>query len=467
MSIFIKINSRISLNSYEENLFVFVVDGCRTAKFYTQMIGLDSIIMDFLNNGMLLNEALHEHLSTEQKNRFIQFMEMLMRNHLIEYHFHFGDSEMAVICPTTPYFKKFSFDVVGLMLKSSPYVLSRFAYFRREYNRIILESSLIPFKIFLNEEFFMQFMPFITGKNNLSEYSSNSSTNNQTVNAYIQFLIEYKVIHPIDEPEADHLRFWEFHDLIFHSNSRQGRFNDNTSFGATYRFLNKRPPPNTFKEIDLDGVIKLYKPNLDSLTSKDIPFSKVLESRRSIRSYSESSMINVKELGEFLYRSLGIREVVNNTPQDGVYRPYPAAGAIHEIEFYLVVNTCESLKPDVYYYNPVQHVLCRKNVDKKYIERLVTSAQTSMGKTSDRPHILFVLTSRFEKIAWKYEKMAYRSTLISMGAIFQTMSLVATSMNLASCIIGAGNPSLFSEILGINSLEEGSIGEFAIGTKCY
>ena len=86
-----------------------------------------------------------------------------------------------------------------------------------------------------------------------------------------------------------------------------------------------------------------------------------------------------------------------------------------------------------------------------------------MGVTATSPQILFILTSRFKKIAWKYEKMSYRCTLVSMGAIFQTMSLVATSMNLASCIVGSGDSFLFAKALNIDPLEEGAIGEFTLG----
>lgn len=70
------------------------------------------------------------------------------------------------------------------------------------------------------------------------------------------------------------------------------------------------------------------------------------------------------------------------------------------------------------------------------------------------PHVLIVLTSRFRKIAWKYEKIAYRSTLITLGAIFQTMSLVATSMNLASYIISTSNSYVFNDTVGLNALEK-------------
>lgn len=109
-------------------------------------------------------------------------------------------------------------------------------------------------------------------------------------------------------------------------------------------------PPQTFKDTDFDHAIKLHKPNLDVLAINDIPFSMVLESRRSVRIYSKSKIINIEELGEFLYRSIGIREVIKTSNKDAIFRPYPGAGAIHEIDYYLVVNACEGIDSGIYYY---------------------------------------------------------------------------------------------------------------------
>jgi SagB-type dehydrogenase family enzyme len=120
-------------------------------------------------------------------------------------------------------------------------------------------------------------------------------------------------------------------------------------------------------------------------------------------------------LGEFLYRSIGIREVIKTSKQDAIFRPYPGAGAIHEIDFYLVINACEGISSGIYYYQPVNHVLCKKNVDLQYIEKIISNAKTAMGANSTVPQIIFVLTSCFKKIAWKYEKISYRCTLISVG----------------------------------------------------
>jgi len=321
---------------------------------------------------------------------------------------------------------------------------------------------LAPFRIALNIAYFSRLLPYITGTRDLINYEYKTIQEEETGKVFIGLLIEYGVIHPIQDMEIEHLQFWEFHDLIFHSSSRRGELDDNVHFGATYRFREKLNPPSTFKNIALDSAFELYKPNLDELIMGDVPFSRVLESRRSIRNHNNRKKITIEQLGEFLYRSIGLREIVKTPTQDAIFKPYPAAGAIHEIDFYLVINVCSEIEPGIYYYHPVNHALHKKNVDIQYIEKLISNAKSGMGATA-APHILFVLTSRFKKIAWKYEKMSYRCTLISMGTIFQTMSLVATSMNLASCIVGSGDSPLFAEALKIDSLEEGAIGEFTLG----
>lgn len=464
MSIFIKINSRIKLSSYDESSFAFIVDEKRTANFYTQIPGLDLILLAFLRDGKSLDELMKENLKEKKLSRFIEFIEYLKKNNLIEFQFHLGITKTAIIRPTTHNFKDSSFSLLGFVLEETPYILSRFAYFRRETDKIILESPLAPFKVSFDDGLLVHILPFITGKMSLRDFNSDTNEYDQAKKLFFKLLIEYGFIHSIKESEADNLYHWEFHDLIFHSNSRRGRLDDGVNFGTTYRFQKKLNSPQAFKEIDL-GNIELYKPNLESLARTDIPFSKVLEDRKSIRDYNKNKPINIQELGELLYRSVRVSEVVNTPMQVGVYRPYPSAGAIHEIEFYLVVNSCEGLDPDVYYYHPLYHVLSKKNIGKRHIEKLVTNAKFAMGESATNPQILFVLTSNFDKIAWKYEKMAYRSTLISMGTIFQTLSLVATSMNLASCIVGSGDSSYFSEVLEMDSLKEGAIGEFAIGRK--
>ncbi|CDZ79840.1 SagB-type dehydrogenase domain protein [Candidatus Rubidus massiliensis] len=461
MSILIKINSRIKLTTYDNNSLTFIIDGKTPATFVTQTPKNHATVLAFINEGSSLYELQNQNFNDSLARLFL-FIGLLKKNGLINYHFQFDNEESALICPKSNNFNDSVLKSENLMPESCSYILSRFSYFRREQDKIILDCPLASFRTALNTNFFIRFLPLINGENKLIDNQYKTIHEEHTWKTFFKLLIENFVIHPINEIEKEHLRFWEFHDLIFHSSSRRGEFDDNARFGATYRFQNKMTPPQTFKNITFDQGIKLYKPEDDENINKT-PFYNILEKRKSVRSYSKNKKINLKDLGEFLYRSIGIREIVKTPKYDAIFRPYPGAGAIHEIDFYLVINACEGLRPGIYYYEPFNHELFRKNVEWQFVQKIISNAREAMGANSTTPQIVFTLTSQFKKIAWKYEKMSYRCTLISMGAIFQTMSLVATAMGLASCIVGSGDSSLFGKALNINSFQEGAIGEFALG----
>lgn len=96
------------------------------------------------------------------------------------------------------------------------------------------------------------------------------------------------------------------------------------------------------------------------------------------------------------------------------------------------------------------------------MEALIAEAAGATGHTG-HPQILFTIASRFDRFNWKYSGMAYAAQLKNVGAIYQTMYLVATAMGLGGCALGLGNSDRFARITGRDWLEEGSIGEFMIG----
>ena len=87
------------------------------------------------------------------------------------------------------------------------------------------------------------------------------------------------------------------------------------------------------------------------------------------------------------------------------------------------------------------------------------SATAGLG----RPQILFTIASRFGGFNWKYSAMCYAAQLKNVGAIYQTMYLVATAMGLGACGLGLGNADRFARMTGHDYATEGSIGEFMIG----
>lgn len=81
------------------------------------------------------------------------------------------------------------------------------------------------------------------------------------------------------------------------------------------------------------------------------------------------------------------------------------------------------------------------------------------------PGILFLVTARFQRTAWKYESIAYSILLKDPGALYQTLYLVATAMGLAPCAIGAGDSDLFARAAGLDYYVETSLGEFLLGSR--
>jgi SagB-type dehydrogenase family enzyme len=97
-------------------------------------------------------------------------------------------------------------------------------------------------------------------------------------------------------------------------------------------------------------------------------------------------------------------------------------------------------------------------------ERLLHEARRTANM--DTPlQIYFQITARCQRVFWKYESMAYALILKNLGALYATMYLVATAMDLAPCALGGGDSELFAEIAGLDPSEEPAVGEFLLGSR--
>jgi SagB-type dehydrogenase family enzyme len=374
------------------------------------------------------------------------------------------DSCLATLVPASPNFT-FAPKQAG---SRQQYVLSRFAYCRREKNRMVLESPLAHGKIELKNWMASAIMTelskavTITG---LSETFTNISEGR--ISLFVSLLLSAGFITEIKQdqtyPDGDEvLAQWEFHDLLFHSRSRLGR--QTNKFGGTYRFHNKIDPLPAIKPQMSEDVIDLFRPDLDQLEQDDHPFTMVLEHRQSIREYADQPLTD-KQLGEFLYRTARVKKLIHNDIQDLSQRPYPGGGAIYELELYLTINECVNMPPGLYHYEPLNHQLYKISDLNRYTENLFKDAAGSAGMEKNPPQVLITITARFQRLSWKYESMAYNVILKNVGVLYQTMYLVATAMELSPCALGGGDSDLFAKTAGLIYYEETSVGEFLLGSK--
>ena len=268
-----------------------------------------------------------------------------------------------------------------------------------------------------------------------------------------------------EEDRSADLAPWEFTDALMHARSRRGR-HDNL-YGRVFPFRGRlRPLPRTKPPMSAD-VTLLSPANLTALRRHDLSFSRVLESRRSVRAHG-GRPINVRQLGEFLYRAARVQATLQPKPPvrpyDASLRPSPSGGACHELELYVVVNRCSGLARGVYHYDPLRHALGRLDAGLDALDALLQDCPAPQNAPAPW-HVLIVITARFGRVSWKYRGMSYATILKDVGALMQTMYLVGTAMHLAPCALGGGDSERFARTIGTNYFAESSVGEFLIGTR--
>lgn len=374
------------------------------------------------------------------------------------------DAPLLTIVPIAIYYR---FDPVKLN-PDARYVLSRFALIRRQDDHMLLESPRGYASVVLHNQQAMNALSALSAPCTIQELTEILGQPSDTLAKHIlavlvnaQALTEVASDGKADEDRDEVLMQWEVHDLYFHTRTRMGRHNN--SFGKSYLFEESTKPLPAIKPAMSDEIIPLYKPDIEALKKADVPFSQVLENRRSIRSYSEQP-ITAQQLGEFLYRTARVQISYEDDHGGVTFRPYPGGGALHSLEIYPVIDRCEDLASGLYHYNPLEHHLCKVSERNWHVEALLDMAWQMVAET-DRPQVLFVTTARFQRVQWKYASIAYSIILKDLGGLYQTMYLVGEAMNLAPCALGGGHSDLFAQAAGLNYYAETCVGGFVLGSR--
>ena len=349
---------------------------------------------------------------------------------------------LAVWTPIMPYIRlHHPFDSDGV------YILSRFAYLRRAEEQCVLEHPDALVRIdFLDGRALALFGQLIGGL--------------EVDQAFREFIVTAGFMDAVVSENAASRNRWSFHDRLFQAKTRTGG-----------RRL-QQPKYKVDAPADLPPVviplnphatyIPLYKPDLAALTQTDPSFTAVLESRRTRYDYADTP-ITVNQLGEFLYRAARIQRVVQGSDYEGSLRPSAGAGALHELNLYIVAARCEGLEQDIYLYDPLRHQVGKLNTSFGFDDLLANATMMTGGQVSV-PQVLIVITAQFDRINWKYPDTALSLVLKDVGVLYQTMYLVATAMGLAPCALGGGDAKLFNRIAELREHEQ-SVGEFLLGSS--
>jgi len=397
---------------------------------------------------------------------FYYYIEKFTRLSILSRTIYYENRPFTTMEPVSFYFKWND----EAPVKDEKFILSRFAFMRREKNRWILETPLSYCRMMLHDRKSSEIIHLLNNEITVEELSGLTELDGNLIATFLGLLLNNEFIIKIDghgnnkEEKNEALRQWEFQDLLFHNIHRLGRHN--YPHGATYAFFNKieaRPP---YKEPMTENGIDLFRPDLEKLMMEDYPLALVMEERKSIRSYGDTP-VNLDQLGEFLYRSYRIKEVKHSADgelYDITVRPCAGGGACYELELYPIINKCDGLSPGIYHYDPLNHKLHHLSGDSEAVDILLKRAYVSAAKYCI-PEVLIIITARFQRLSWKYRGMAYAAILKNVGALYQNMYLVATAMELSPCGLGSGEAELLCRTIGLDYLVESPVGEFILGSK--
>jgi SagB-type dehydrogenase family enzyme len=363
---------------------------------------------------------------------------------------------------------------IATLASADNIVLSRFAYLRRRGSELVLESPRSPALFRISDPKAAAAILALSTPRTLRALQREKDFAGLEL---LGLLVECEILFRVEASSEglrahegdENLVVWDFHDLLFHTRSTEGR--QANALGGRHPFVGTIAPPPAVRapwEGDLTDLRALSN-------ASDEPSSALaglLNARRSVRDFDDDRPITLAELARFLDCAARVRSKWTSPLDFGegdvgpdidyTSRPYPAAGSAYELELYLTVNQCDGLARGFYHYDADRHALVPIAARAQELEALLTSAQYGMDAPG-LPQILFTIAARFNRISWKYSAIAYSLILKDVGVLLQTLYLTATDLGLGGCAIGTSNIDLFARMTGLSFHVEGPVGQFALG----
>lgn len=213
-------------------------------------------------------------------------------------------------------------------------------------------------------------------------------------------------------------------------------------------------------ELDYDPskqAIDLPKPQ--ELAIKDLSLREAIESRESIRKYSDQSL-SLMELSWLLWCTQGVKEVMGTRV---TLRTVPSAGARHAFETYLLVNNVNGLQQGLYRFIAIEHKLVLINKDEKIADKITMAAldQSQVKKCN----VTFLFVAVLERMKWRYGVRGYRYLHLDAGHVGQNLYLAAENIGCGVCAIAAFEDKKINHFLDLDGEEQFVIYLLTVGKK--
>jgi SagB-type dehydrogenase family enzyme len=460
-----RLNRHITLETHADGSIAACFDGYSVGlgKFSPGAIGRAQELLTGLPLGSFASGG-----STIQKEIDL-LVRRLARHGLLEYRLGRDDKDQVIVEPQLPDY----WPQTPKLGDSEIIVLSRFAYLRRRGNEMVLESPRAGALFRICDPAIAAAIATLATPQKIDRLRRQQGFPGIELFA---LLVDCQILFKIGAAGGDGLRtaegddnvvLWDFHDLLFHTHSTEGR--QANPLGGFYPHVGAISPLPAVRPRWPGKHIDLRK--FSTAPAETIsPVAKLLRERHSTREFDDRQPITLPELARFLDSTARIQATWKSEHDFGegapeieyAARPYPSGGSAYELELYLAVAHCEGLPRGFYHYDADRHALIAIAAHPQQIDAMLAAAEFAMDAPAP-PQILITIAARFGRVSWKYSSLAYALILKDAGVLIQTLYMMATEMGLGGCAIGSNNIDLFAKMTGIEFHIEGPVGQFAIG----
>ena len=207
-------------------------------------------------------------------------------------------------------------------------------------------------------------------------------------------------------------------------------------------------PPLELERDSSARVIDLPIPSDVEVPSIDL--LEAIESRRSIRDYSEEPL-TLEVLSWLLWCTQGVKEYTKAR----TLRTVPSGGARHPFETYLLVNRVEGLRPGLYRLLALDHKLAEHDLGERLADKIT---EVCWGQPFIRTSaVTFIWTVVPYRMEWRYGIAAEKLIALDAGHVCQNLYVACEAIRAGTCAVAAYDQQRMDRLLRVDGSDEFTI----------
>jgi len=231
-----------------------------------------------------------------------------------------------------------------------------------------------------------------------------------------------------------------------------------------YKNLGKTDEEKKLTQPPLEQPFDSRKPQIDlpspsEINEVSIDLRKVIEERKSVRTYHEKPL-SLVELSWLLWCTQGVKQI---SERPSTIRTVPSAGARHSFETYLIINRVNGLKPGLYRFIATKHKLLVLDLDETLVDKF--SAANWSSEMLSNSAVIFIWVAISDRMTYKYGNRGFRYLHLDAGHVCQNLYLASEAIECGSCAVGGFYDDAVNALLNLDGEEKFVIYMGTVGKK--